>query len=81
MTIEQIIDIPVNRRVTIEIPRTIPIGKTILSFTPVNNIPLVKMEDVRQLLHKEMTEKGTLNIKTNSGDGWTSHVKESYGKS
>ncbi len=81
MTVEQIIDIPVNRRITLEIPQTIPIGKTVLSFTPVNNIPVVKIEEVRQLLNKEMAEKGTLNIKTDSGDGWTAHVKENYAKS
>ena len=37
MTIEQIIDIPANRRISIEVPRAIPQGKTILSFTPVSS--------------------------------------------
>jgi hypothetical protein len=36
MTIEQIIDIPVDRKISLEIPRAIPEGKTILSFTPVS---------------------------------------------
>lgn len=69
MAVEQIIDIPVNRRITLEIPQNIPIGKTILSFTPVNNVPVIKIEDIRQLLHKEMAEQGTLDIKADSGDG------------
>jgi hypothetical protein len=36
MTVEQIIDIPANRRITLEVPRTVPEGKTILRFTPVS---------------------------------------------
>ncbi|GHU07273.1 hypothetical protein FACS1894151_01370 [Spirochaetia bacterium] len=34
MTIEQIVEIPVSRRLTIEVPRDIPAGRTILAFTP-----------------------------------------------
>jgi len=34
MTITQTVDIPVNRRLTIDIPREMPIGPTILTFTP-----------------------------------------------
>ena len=34
MTVEQIVDIPADRRITLEVPRTVPEGKTILSFTP-----------------------------------------------
>jgi hypothetical protein len=36
MTIEQTIEIPASRRIYLEVPRTIPAGKTILSFTPVS---------------------------------------------
>jgi len=34
MTVEQIVEIPANRRLTIEVPREIPTGRTILAFTP-----------------------------------------------
>jgi hypothetical protein len=34
MTIEQTIEVPASRRMTIEIPREIPSGRTILTFTP-----------------------------------------------
>jgi hypothetical protein len=34
MTIEQIIDVPANRRLTLDIPPEIPVGKVILTFTP-----------------------------------------------
>ncbi|MCL2293255.1 MAG: hypothetical protein FWC36_00075 [Spirochaetes bacterium] len=35
MTITQTVEIPENRRLTIDVPREIPTGKTILTFTPV----------------------------------------------
>jgi hypothetical protein len=35
MTITQTVDIPADRRITLEVPREIPPGKTILAFTPV----------------------------------------------
>jgi len=34
MTIEQTVEVPVSRRLTIEVPHEIPVGKTILTFTP-----------------------------------------------
>ena len=34
MTITQTVDVPVNRRLTIEVPHEIPTGRTILTFTP-----------------------------------------------
>ena len=37
MTIEQIVDIPANRRITLDVPRTVPVGRTILSFTPASD--------------------------------------------
>jgi len=35
MTITQTVEIPADRRLTIEVPREVPTGKTILAFTPV----------------------------------------------
>ncbi|GHV84339.1 hypothetical protein AGMMS50212_16790 [Spirochaetia bacterium] len=34
MTVEQTVDIPANHRLTIEVPREVPAGRTILTFTP-----------------------------------------------
>jgi len=34
MTITQTVEIPANRKLTIEVPREVPTGKTILTFTP-----------------------------------------------
>jgi hypothetical protein len=35
MTIQQTVDIPASRRLTIEVPREIPAGRVLLAFTPV----------------------------------------------
>jgi hypothetical protein len=42
MTIEQTIEVPANRRITLEVPPQIPLGKVILAFTPAldNECPL-----------------------------------------
>jgi hypothetical protein len=34
MTIEQIVDIPASHRLTIDVPRDVPSGPAILTFTP-----------------------------------------------
>jgi len=34
MTITQTIEIPADRRITIDVPREVPTGKTIIAFTP-----------------------------------------------
>ena len=40
MTIEQTVEIPVDHRLTIEVPREIPAGRAILAFTPAAQTPL-----------------------------------------
>ena len=85
MTVEQTIDIPADRRITIDVPQHIPVGKAVLAFTPISEPQtpgkVLPIEEVRKLLRKEMTEKGTLDVKAESGDGWTAHVMEHYAKS
>jgi len=34
MTISQTVDIPVNRRLIIDVPREVPAGPAVISFTP-----------------------------------------------
>ena len=80
MTITQTVDIPADRRITLEVPREMPTGATIIAFTPARSSvqPSSGIEEVRQLLKKEMAEKGTAAVTTASGDGWEANVKESY---
>ena len=78
MTITQTVDIPASRRLIIDVPPEVPTGPIILAFTPADTHDLKPMgiEDIRQLLHKEMAEKGTSAIVAASGDGWEAHVRE-----
>jgi uncharacterized protein (DUF433 family) len=43
--------------------------------------PSAGIEDVRQLLQKEMAEKGTAKVTAVSGEGWEAHVMEHYAES
>ena len=93
MIIEQIVEVPVNHRLTIDVPREIPAGPTILAFRPatVQKIDKAKhthgtpitdqLEEVRQLLKKEMAQNGTADVPTASGDGWEAHLRERYAES
>jgi hypothetical protein len=89
MTIEQTVEIPDDRRVYLEWPRSIPSGvkakvEIIIpaavtksqrdSVSP----PSAEIEDVRLLLQKEMSERGTAGVITAAGDGWEAHVRERY---
>jgi hypothetical protein len=39
MTITQTVEIPANRRLTIDVPSEVPVGRTILAFTPASEEP------------------------------------------
>ena len=38
MTVTQMVDVPPNRRIILEVPPQIPAGKTIIAFTPASAI-------------------------------------------
>ena len=38
MTVTQSIDIPANRRITLEVPPQVPTGRTIIAFTPASPV-------------------------------------------
>jgi len=50
MTITQTVEIPADRRLIIEVPREIPVGKTILSFTPASAVK-EKMSEAQEIEH------------------------------
>ena len=75
------IDIPADRRITV--PREVPVGRTVLTFTPAVAEkapvqPLSQIEGIRQLLQKEMAENGTSAVMAASGDGWEAYVRERH---
>ena len=45
MVITQTVEIPTNRRITLEVPREVPAGKVILTFTPVTEKNTIEFID------------------------------------
>jgi len=37
MSVTLIVEIPASRRLTIEVPREVPVGPTIITFTPISD--------------------------------------------
>ena len=60
MTITQTVDIPADRRITIEVPREIPAGKTIIAFTPAAALDRKKdpgtMEEALRMLEEQASD-------------------------
>ena len=54
MNVTQTVEIPVNRRLTINVPREVPAGKTILTFKPIDNTDagVVSIKTLRGSLNK-----------------------------
>ena len=83
MTITQTVEIPADYRISLDVPRSIPIGiKARVEINiPAQNTKSQSESDivlVRELLHKEMSEKGTSALTLESGDGWEAHLRERY---
>ena len=83
MTITQTVEIPADYRISLELPRSVPVGakaqveiKIAAKITKDQSDS--KIEIVRQLLRKEMSEKGTTAVRVESGDGWEVHIREKY---
>ena len=89
MIIEQTIEVPADYRIFLELPRTIPIGvkaQVQIQIPPVSTNKGIgsvisqpdEIMDIRQLLQREMSEKGTLSATAVSGDGWEAYIRERY---
>jgi hypothetical protein len=79
MTIEQTIEVPIDYRIFLELPHSVPSG--VKANVKINIPAMDKIDEVRQLLQEEMEKKGTLTVPAASGDGWEAHVREHYAKS
>ena len=66
MTIEQIVEIPANRRITLEVPREVPTGPVILTFTPTRSEikPGISEEEERKLfeIHADELNQEALDV-------------------
>ena len=83
MTITQTVEIPADYRISLDLPRSAPVGakaRVDISIPAkiAKNQANSGIEHVRQLLRKEMTEKGTTEVTVESGDGWEAYIKERY---
>jgi len=76
MTIEQTVTIPSDYRISIELPHSVPSG--VKASIKINIPASDRLDEVRQLLKKEMAQNGTTDIPAASGDGWEAHVLERY---
>jgi hypothetical protein len=75
MTVEQTVIIPDDYRIFLELPHSVPCG---IEANVKIKIPASgKIDEVRQLLHKEMARNGTATVPAACG-GWEAHVKERY---
>ena len=77
MTIEQTVEIPADYRIVLDLPRSLPAGKKAQIEITISD----EIEDIRQLLQKEIAEKGTAAVESASGDGWEAHIREKYAES
>ena len=76
MTIEQTVEIPADYRISLELPRSVPVG---VNARVSISIPASdSLDEVRLLLKKEMARNGTADVPAVSGDGWEVHVRERY---
>jgi hypothetical protein len=76
MTIEQTVIIPADYRIFLDLPRSIPSG--VKANVKINIPALDKIDEIRQLLQKEMAQNGTTTVPAASGDGWEANVQERY---
>jgi len=51
MTITQTVDIPASHRLTIDVPREVPEGPTVLAFTPAPKRKLTEAEETEFFKH------------------------------
>jgi len=79
MTIEQTVEVPVDYRIFLELPHSIPSG--VKASIKINIPAFNKIDEVRLLLQEEMAKNGTAAVPAASGNGWEAHVQERYAES
>ena len=52
MSITQTVEIPASRRLIIDVPREVPAGRTILTFTPAITAPAMSAEQEIKLINR-----------------------------
>jgi len=67
MTVTQTLDIPADRRITLEVPREIPIGRTIIAFTPASETenPKYNAKAMAAIEEGKAIMRGDIKVKWN----------------
>jgi len=65
MTVTQTVEIPASRRLTIDVPREVPLGKTIIAFTPAMN----RSSDIAKSNRKPISRYFGILSPSTYGDG------------
>ena len=76
MTMTQTVDIPENRRLTIEVPREVPTGPTVIAFTPAPKRKLTAEEEIEFFKQNaERLNKQAEDTLEFLADVYTEHLK------
>jgi hypothetical protein len=63
MTIEQTVEIPADHRLTIDVPREVPAGTVILTFTPAEAAEKSEARDIERInRHAERLNREALDV-------------------
>ena len=67
MTITQTIEIPADRRITLEVPREIPMGRTVIAFTPASEAesPRYNAKAMAAIEEGKAIMRGDIKVKWN----------------
>jgi len=70
MTITQTIEIPADRRITLEVPREVPVGRTIIAFTPASETenPRYNAKALAAIEEGKAIMRGDIKVKWNKPD-------------
>ena len=76
MTIEQTVEIPPSHRITIDVPREVPEGPVILTFTPVTGNEDIKQEEIPNAETIAAFEEGDAMIRGDIPAKWYNSLEE-----
>ncbi|MHC6203018.1 hypothetical protein ACYULU_07475 [Breznakiellaceae bacterium SP9] len=62
MTIEQTVEIPASRRLTIDVPPGVPAGRVVLTFTPEGEARTGGSRDTPEYLRRKAMEKQSIEF-------------------
>jgi hypothetical protein len=77
MSVTQTVEIPASRRLTIDVPREIPVGRAVLVFTPVTDTAVT---DPKSWSNPRTTEEALLMAEERAADPNRKPISRHFGK-